>query len=69
MGAVTLIVGRDANEGGSIDEAGAVTLSDAGVNVIDEVARRVLANGGTVLALPDDQLPPAPLTAVLRWAI
>ena len=70
MGAVdTLIVDRLANEGGSVDEAGNLVLEDGGINVVDEVARRVLTNGGRVLALDEDDLPGASVTAVLRWTV
>lgn len=63
----TLIVDREANEGGSVDEAGNLLLEDGGVNVVDVIATRVLATGGTVLALDASELPGAPVTAVLRW--
>lgn len=63
----TLIVDRKANEGGSIDEAGNLLLEDGGVNVIDVIASRVMANGGRVLALDAGELPGAATTAVLRW--
>ncbi|HPE12128.1 MAG: cation transporter [Actinobacteria bacterium] len=60
----TLIVDRAANESGSLDEAGNLTLDDSGINVVDEVAGRVLTTGGTVLALPD-----AKTSAILRYAL
>jgi hypothetical protein len=60
----TLIVDRAANESGSLDDAGNLTLDDSGINVVDEVAGRVLTTGGTVLALPD-----AKTAAILRYAL
>jgi hypothetical protein len=44
-------------------------LDSAGPAIAEELARRVVANGGRVLALPADRLPGgAPITAVLRYA-
>ena len=63
----TLIVDRAANEGGSLDEAGNLVLEDGGVNVVDVVAARVLAQGGRVLALDAAELPDGQSTALLRW--
>ncbi len=64
----TLIVDRLANEGGSVDATGALLLEDGGINVVDEIAARVLSNGGRVLALDAADLPQPGYTAVLRWA-
>jgi hypothetical protein len=38
-------------------------------NVVGVIATRVLATGGTVLALEASELPGAPVTAVLRWTV
>lgn len=64
----TLIVDRVADERGSLDEAGNLVLEDGGVNVVDVIAARVLANGGRVVALDASELPEGRMTAVLRWA-
>jgi hypothetical protein len=75
MGAVdTLLVDIDGQVPGSIDEeSGAVTFADtataANYGVIDEIARRTLLSGGRVLAVRKQDLPAAPLAAILRWAV
>lgn len=70
VGAVaTLIIDRDYAENGVIGDDGSLDLDPAAPGLADELARRVVANGGRVLALPADQLPGGqPLTAVLRYA-
>lgn len=69
----TLLVDIDASVEGAIDEAGAYSASaaDGGYQVIDEIARRTLATGGTVLAVRSDDLPAGTsnLAAVLRFAL
>ena len=65
----TLIVDREYDERGTIGDDGALTLDPAGPVLAEELARRVVAHGGRVLALPADRLPGgAPVTAVLRYA-
>ena len=70
----TALVDIDAVVSGSVDEeTGAVTLDEAGdaVNygVVDEIARRVLLNGGRVLAVRSDDIPgDSPVAAILRYA-
>ena len=65
----TLILDRDYDEHGSIGDDGALSLDPNGPVLAEELARRVVANGGRVLALPADRLPGgAPITAVLRYA-
>ena len=65
----TLILDREYDERGTIGDDGALTLDPAGPAIAEELARRVVANGGRVLALPADRLPGgAPITAVLRYA-
>ena len=45
------------------------SIEDELAAIAEELARRVVANGGRVLALPADRLPGgAPITAVLRYA-
>jgi Bacterial archaeo-eukaryotic release factor family 11 len=55
------------------DESGAITLDDgddaANYGVTDEIARRVLLNGGRVLAVRRDDIPgEASVAAILRYA-
>ena len=65
----TLIVDREYDERGTIGDDGSLTLDPAGPVIAEELARRVVANGGRVLALAADRLPGgAPVTAVLRYA-
>jgi len=65
----TLILDRENDERGSIGDDGALTLDPAGPVIAKELACRVLANGGRVLALSADRLPGgSPVTAVLRYA-
>jgi len=76
FGAVdTLLVDMDAVVAGTVDDAtGAVTFAEsesaASYGVVDEIAGRVLAAGGTVLAVRKADLPEhASLAAILRFAI
>jgi release factor family 11 len=68
----TLLVDIDDKVPGVLDEeTGAVALAEqddaASYGVIDEIARRVLLNGGRVLAVRRDDLPePSPVAAILR---
>ena len=65
----TLILDREYDERGTIGEDGALTLDPAEQAIAEELARRVVANGGRVLALPANRLPGgAPITGVLRYA-
>lgn len=65
----TLIVDRDYDERGTVGDDGALALDPNGPVLAEELARRVVAHGGRVLALPVDRLPGgAPITAVLRYA-
>ncbi|MCX6482249.1 MAG: hypothetical protein NT146_03045 [Mycobacterium sp.] len=64
----TLIIDREYDERGSIGDDGALTLAPDGPVLAEELARRVVANGGRVLALSADRLPGgSPVTAVLRY--
>ena len=61
---------------GTVDEAdGSVTYAEApgaeSYGVADEVARRVLASGGEVLAVRTDEMPEAgkPVAAILRYPL
>ena len=70
----TLLVDIDASVPGSIGDDGAVTLADAddAVNygVTDEIARRVLLAGGTVLAVRAEDIPEGgPVAGLLRFVI
>lgn len=71
----TLLVDMDEVIAGTVDDTdGAVTFADgesaASYGVVDEIAGRVLANGGTVLAVRSADLPAnASLAAILRFAI
>lgn len=70
IGAVaTLILDREYDERGTIGDDGSLTLDPNSAVIADELARRVVANGGRVLALAADRLPDgSPVTAVLRYA-
>ena len=64
----TLIIDREYDERGTIGDDGAITLDPDGPVIAEELARRVVANGGRVLALSADRLPGgSPVTAVLRY--
>ncbi|MFF0489816.1 hypothetical protein ACFYTQ_12440 [Nocardia sp. NPDC004068] len=71
----TLLVDIDAIVPGSVDPAsGEVTFADEdeveAPGVTDEIARRVLANSGTVLAVRADDLPDGgPVAAILRYVV
>ena len=77
FGAVaSLLVDMDQTVPGIVDEAdGSVTLVEAAgadsYGVADEVARRVLASGGEVLAVRAEDMPEPgkPVAAVLRYAL
>ena len=77
FGAVaSLLVDMDQTVPGTVDEAdGSVTLVEAAgadsYGVADEVARRVLASGGEVLAVRAEDMPEPgkPVAAVLRYAL
>lgn len=76
FGAVeTLMINIDKSVSGTVsDEDGAVTFAeeDDAVNypIVDEIARRVFLNGGTVLAVREDDLPGGAeeAAAILRFA-
>ncbi|MCM2310109.1 MAG: hypothetical protein NDI84_01795 [Steroidobacteraceae bacterium] len=61
--------GTVAETDGSVDLAGSLGADSYGV--ADEVARRVLASGGQVLAVRGEDMPEPgkPVAAVLRWAL
>jgi hypothetical protein len=71
----TLFVDIDATVDGSIDDqSGTVTLDEAGraggYGVIDELCRRVILSGGTVLAVRADEVPAGgPAAAILRYPV
>lgn len=72
----SLLVDMDQAVHGTVDEAdGTITYADApgaeSYGVADEVARRVLASGGEVLAVRADEMPEPgkPLAAILRYAL
>ncbi len=76
MGAIdTIMVDMDAVVPGLIDEeSGAVTFADTetadNYGVVDEIARRALLTGATVLAVRKEDLPGAtPVAAILRYAV
>lgn len=76
FGAVdTLLIDMDVMVPGLVDEdTGAIQLHDSAdatnYGVIDEIAARVMANGGTVLALRRDDIPEGgDLAAILRYAV
>lgn len=67
----TLYVDIDSIVRGTVDDAGFLTFDDGpdSYDVIDEIARRVLAADGAVLALREEEMPAGPdAAAVLRWA-
>lgn len=68
-----LLVDIDASVEGTLDEAGAYSASagDGAYRVIDEIARRTLATGGTVLVVSSADLPAGTwnLAAILRFAL
>lgn len=70
----TLLVDIDEVIPGTVDDAGEITLADkasaATYGVADEIAGRVLASGGRVLAVRRDDIPQgASVAAILRYAI
>lgn len=71
----TLLVDIDVVIPGTVDETtGELTLADtenaSNYGIIDEIARRVIASGGTVMALrKDDIVQGEPLAAILRYAV
>jgi hypothetical protein len=75
MGAVgTLFVDIDDSVAGSVDETGAVELSEADdavdYGVADEIARRVWGMGGTVLAVRREDVPGGgSVAAILRYPL
>ncbi len=76
MGAIdTLLVDMDAVVPGKIDEeTGRTTFDDVGTasnyGVVDEIARRALLTGATILAVRAEDLPgPGPLAAILRYPV
>lgn len=67
----TLFVDIDVMVRGSVDDAGIISLDDGphSYDVIDEIARRVLAADGRVLAVRSDEVPGGgDAAAILRWA-
>jgi hypothetical protein len=67
----TLVVDIDEIVRGTIDDEGALEFVDEpdGYDVVDEMARRVLAADGTVMAVRADDVPGGgPAAAVLRYA-
>jgi hypothetical protein len=70
----TMLVDIDEVVSGYVDEeTGAITVDDAGdagnYGVVDEIARRVWLNGGTVLAVRREDIPGnASVAAILRYA-
>lgn len=67
----TLFVDIDQIIRGSVDDAGIIDLDDGphSYDVIDEIARRVLAADGRVLAVRAEEVPGGgPAAAILRWA-
>ncbi len=76
FGAVdTVLVDIDDVVSGTVDEeSGKVTFADeddaVNYGVVDEIARRVLRNGGTVLAVRREDVPAGgPAAAILRYAL
>ncbi len=70
----TLMLDIDTVVAGTVDEAGEITFADeesaASYGVIDEIAARVLQNGGRVLALRRDDIPQGEaLAVILRYAV
>lgn len=70
----TLLVDIDATVPGKVDDDGALTLDQVddaeNYGVTDEIALRVLRNGGRVMAVRAEDLPDGArkLAAILRWA-
>jgi hypothetical protein len=68
-----LLVDIENKVSGELDEeSGAVTFSDdaTSYDVVDEIARRVLLNGGRVLAVRDVDVPGnGSIAAILRYAL
>ena len=65
----TLIVDIDSVVPGSIDDDGAVTFGESGNDIVDEVARRVLAASGRVIALRASDIPRGGVAAaIFRYA-
>lgn len=71
FGAVnTLIVDMDAYVSGTITDAGSLDLGDTDHDVLEELARRVIASGGRVLAVRAADLPEGVAAAgILRFAV
>lgn len=75
LGAVdTLMMDIDAVVPGTVDAAGEITFAEGesatSYGVIDEIAARVMAAGGRVVALRRDDIPQAePLAVILRYAV
>jgi len=70
----TLLIDIDEVVPGTVDDDGEITLSRTEsaetYGVVDEIAGRVLASGGRVLAVRRDEIPQgASLAAILRYAI
>jgi hypothetical protein len=66
----TLIVDIDSVVPGAIDDDGAVTFGESGNDIVDEVARRVLAASGRVIALRASDIPRGGVAAaILRYAL
>ena len=75
QGAVdTLLIDIDATVPGQIDDDGALTLDEVddaeNYGVTDEIALRVMRNGGRVMAVRAEDLPEGArkMAAILRWA-
>lgn len=67
----TLFIDIDASIGGSIGDDGALSLEDddRSHDVVDELARRVLRTGGSVMAVRSEDVPGgAAAAAILRYA-
>lgn len=71
LGAVsTLFVDIDADLRGFVSADGRVSVGDDGHRVADEVARRVLAAGGDVVAVRGPDVPgDGPMAAILRFSL
>lgn len=71
----SLVADMDAKVYGTIDEeSGDVRFAESAsadtYDVVDEIARRVLSSGGTVMPVRKDEVPEAgPLSAILRYPI
>ncbi|MDP3209208.1 MAG: hypothetical protein Q8M65_08660 [Rhodoglobus sp.] len=71
----TLLVSIDGTVSGTIDEqTGALTLSDdasaESYGVIDEITRRALRTGATVIGVRDEEIPGGgPVAAILRYSV